>query len=126
MRNITVAGNVGQDSTIRQTKSGKSVLGFSVAVKAGWGENEHTIWFNCSLWGVRGERLSSYIKKGTSVCVSGSLDTREYEGRTYMEIEVSEVTLQGQAKSQEGGQGYNQGSETSGHSDFPDDDEIPF
>jgi len=125
MRNITVAGNVGQDSTIRQTKSGKSVLGFSVAVKAGWGENEHTIWFNCSLWGVRGERLSSYIKKGTSVCVSGSFDTREYEGRTYMEIEVSEVTLQGQAKSQEGGQGYNQGSETSGHSDFPDD-EIPF
>lgn len=125
MRNITVAGNVGQDSTIRQTKSGKSVLGFSVAVKAGWGENEHTIWFNCSMWGVRGERLSSYIKKGTSVCVSGSFDTREYEGKTYMEIEVSEVTLQGQAKSQEGGQGYNQGSETSGHSDYQDD-EIPF
>jgi len=125
MRNITIAGNVGQDSTIRQTQTGKSVLGFSVAVKAGWGENEHTIWFNCSMWGVRGERLSSYIKKGTSVCVSGSFDTREYEGKTYMEIEVSEVTLQGQAKSQEGGQNNNQGSGVSGNSDYQDD-EIPF
>lgn len=125
MRNITIAGNVGQDGTIRQTQTGKSVLGFSVAVKAGWGENEHTIWFNCSMWGVRGERLSSYIKKGTSLCVSGSFDTREYEGKTYMEIEVSEVTLQGKAKSQEGGQGYNQGSEVSGNSGY-EDDEIPF
>src|SRR5690606_19456650 len=71
------------------------VLSFSVAVDDGWGERKRTMWFDCSLFGKRGEPLEQYMPKGTAVAVSGDLSTREHEGKTYLTVRVNEVTLQG-------------------------------
>jgi single-strand DNA-binding protein len=89
----TVAGNVGKDAELRDA-GGASVLGFSVAGTAGWGDREQTLWFNCSIWGKRGESLAQYIKKGTRVTVSGELSQREYEGKQYLELRVEHIKLQ--------------------------------
>lgn len=89
----TVAGNVGKDAELRDA-GGASVLGFSVAGTAGWGDREQTLWFNCSIWGKRGESLAQYIKKGTRVTVIGELSQREYEGKQYLELRVEHIKLQ--------------------------------
>lgn len=89
----TVAGNVGKDAELRDA-GGTSVLGFSVAGTAGWGDREQTLWFNCSIWGKRGESLAQYIKKGTRVTVNGELSQREYEGKQYLELRVEHIKLQ--------------------------------
>jgi len=100
VKNITVAGRLGKDSVIRRTNGGDPILAFSVAVDDGYGQNKRTLWFDCSLWGKRGEALETFLKKGTAVAVSGDLSTREHEGKTYLTVRVSEVTLQGQKQEQ--------------------------
>jgi single-strand DNA-binding protein len=95
MKSLTIAGNIGKDAVTRTTQNGDSVTGWTVAVDDGWGDNKRTLWFDCSLWGKRGEKLAGYLTKGTKVAVSGELSTREHEGKTYLTLRVADVTLQG-------------------------------
>lgn len=123
MKQITIAGNVGKDAELRTTQGGKNVTGWTVAVDDGWGENKRTLWFDCNWWGARGEKVQPHIRKGGKVAVTGSLSTREHNGKTYLTIDVSDVTLQGGNPPQQHDSGYNAGG-TPGGRDL--DDEIPF
>ena len=98
MKQVTIAGRITRDATLRNTQNNDAVLGFSVAVDDGWGQNKRTLFFECSLWGKRGQALSQHLSKGTPVTVAGDLSTREYEGKTYLTIRVNEVTLQGSGR----------------------------
>ena len=92
----TAAGNCGRDAETRTLQSGDKVTSWSVAVEQRVkGGEKATQWLDCSMWGERGEKVGQYIKKGGKVTVMGELSTREHEGRTYLQIRVSEVTLQG-------------------------------
>lgn len=95
MKSITIAGGIGKDAVTRTTQGGDKVTGFSVGVSEGFGDSKRTIWFDCSFWGNRGEKLAGYLTKGSRVAVSGDLSTREHEGRTYLTVRASEVTLLG-------------------------------
>lgn len=131
MKSITIAGNIGKDAVTRTTPNGEKVTGWSVAVEERNGQDRRSIWFDCTLWGKRGESLAQYLTKGGKVAVSGELSTREHEGKTYLTIRVDQVTLQGgkpDGERQERGQqssGYGAGgSANSGRSNM--DDDIPF
>ena len=95
MKNITIAGNIGKDAVTRRTQGGDAVTGWTVAVEDRQGQDKRTIWFDCTLWGKRGESLSQYLTKGGKVSVSGELSTREHEGRTYLTVRADQVTLLG-------------------------------
>lgn len=129
MKSIVIAGRTGKDAEIRRTGDGTPVLAFSVACDDGWGENKRTIWFDCSLFGKRGEFLGSLLPKGTPVTVAGDLSTREHAGKTYLTVRVNEVTLQGgkpaekPAQSQSRQQSSGRGSD---HDQDLDTDTIPF
>jgi len=94
MKNITIAGNITRDAVVRSTNGG-NVTGWSVAVDDGWGQSKSTIFFDCSWWGQRGEKVAPYLLKGGKVAVSGELSKREHEGKTYLTVNVTDVTLQG-------------------------------
>lgn len=131
MKQICIAGRTGKAAELRRLQDGTPVLSFTVAVDDGWGERKRTLWFDCSLFGKRGEPLEQYMPKGTAVAVSGDLSTREYEGKTYLTVRVNEVTLQGgkQEGRQESCPAQRQQSyaEQSGGS-YADviDDDLPF
>jgi single-strand DNA-binding protein len=94
MKNITIAGRLTKDAENR-TAGSDNVTGFSVAVDDRQGKEKSTLFFDCNLWGKRGESLSQYLTKGSSVTVSGDLGTREHNGKTYLTVRVADVTLQG-------------------------------
>lgn len=124
MKNLTIAGRLTKDATTREAGSDK-VTGFSVAVDDRTGKDKSTLFFECSIWGKRGETLAQYLTKGSSVTVSGDLGTREYDGKTYLTLRVEQVTLQGgkPAASDEGFSGP-AGRAAPAHHDINDD--IPF
>lgn len=93
----TVIGNLGRDAEIRHTPQGKVVCNFSVGASNARAKDQ-TTWVRCALWGARGEKLQQYLTKGSRVAAIGSLTTREYEGKTYVELEVNEVELLGERK----------------------------
>jgi single-strand DNA-binding protein len=95
MNSWNVIGRAGKDAVLRHTPNGKQVLAFSLAVDSGFGDSKQTVWVDCSLWGQRGERLAEYIHKGDQVGVTGEVGTREYNGKTYVTLNVQDVTLTG-------------------------------
>jgi single-strand DNA-binding protein len=113
-------GNLGRDAETRFTPSGDAVTGFSVAVKAGFGEKATTTWVNCNVWGKRGEAIAQYLLKGVLVGVSGECSQREWtdkEGqkKVSLDVRVNDVTLLGKKP---------EGRQQSTHS--PDSNFDPF
>lgn len=93
MQTLIIAGNVGKDATLKNLQNGDKVLSFSVAVDNG--RDKESTWYDCSLFGKRGEALGQYITKGSKVTVMGRLSVRTHEGKAYLQVNVSEITLQG-------------------------------
>ena len=125
MKSIVIAGNIGKDAVTRQTQGGDAVCSFSVAVEERQGREKRSIWFDCSIWGKRGEALVQYLTKGTRVAVSGDLSTREHDGKTYLSVRADQVTLLGggQERQQSGGQSQASGVPAGG---VALDDDLPF
>lgn len=125
MKNITIAGGITRDAVTRTTQQGDKVTGFSVAVSEGFGDAKRTLYFDCSLWGARGEKLAGYLTKGSRVVVSGDLSTREHEGKTYLTVRAAEVTLMGGGQDR-GEPRQERQQPTGGAPAGGYDDEIPF
>ena len=98
MNNGSFIGRVGRDAQTRFTTNGKPVTSFSVAVDVGFGDNKSTLWLDCALWGDRGEKIVDYIRKGDRIGVIGEVGTREHEGKTYVTLNVRDVTLLGEKR----------------------------
>jgi single-strand DNA-binding protein len=101
MKSITIAGNIGKSAETRHTPNGDAVTSWSVAVEERKGQDKRTIWFDCSLWGKRGESLAQYLTKGGKVAVSGELSTREHDGKTYLTVRAEQVTLLGSGQDEQ-------------------------
>lgn len=131
MNNWTVAGNVGKDAVLRHTPQGDPVLNFSVGVTERKGQENVTLWVDCSLWGKRAESLEQYIWKGQKVVVSGQAGVRVYDGNGYMTMRVADVTLQGSKQDGERRETAQRNKQSEAPpsngagSDFPED-YIPF
>lgn len=95
MKSITVAGGITRDAVTRRTPNGDAVTSWSVAVDDRASKEKRTLYFDCSLWGKRGESLAPYLTKGGKVAVSGELSTREHDGKTYLTVRAEQVTLLG-------------------------------
>lgn len=113
MNNITVAGQLGKDSESRFLPDGTAVTSFSVADSQG--RDKPTIWWNCSLFGKRGEALGQYLTKGQAVTVSGTITEREWTDkdgnkRKSMDIRVADVALQGSKRESGATEGYQGGT----------------
>ena len=132
MQQLTIAGTIGRDAEIRNTQSGDAVAGFSVAVDNGKDKNGNkrdATWFDCSLWGKRGEALGPYLTKGTRVTITGRPGAREHNGKIYLQCNVNEITMQGGGSERQGNQGYDQSPEgynAGGRPGGDISDEIPF
>ncbi len=132
MNVFSVTGNLGQDCRKNEV-NGTAVCNFSVAVKAGFGQYEQTLWLDCALWGKAAEgKLPDYLVKGQSVAVSGELSTQEKDGKTYLKLRCNNVDLiggKGDAPAQQSKPEPAQATAPSGKmpepvTDF--DDDIPF
>lgn len=123
----TAAGNLGKDAELRQA-GGSSVLNFSIATISGYGDRKQTNWVNCAVWGKRAEALAQYLKKGDKVTAVGELSTRLHDGKTYLEMNVSEVILQGGQQQQQAPTHQPQNTQpAAAHPmDVDADEDIPF
>lgn len=131
MKTICIAGTIGRDAVLRRTQGGEPVLGFSVAVDDGYGDNKSTMWFDVNLWGKRGQSLEPHLKKGTRVTVSGELGSRQHEAKTYFTCRASDIAIQGggeQRAKPEPQTGYDVQDGPKGGANFSRelDDDLPF
>jgi single-strand DNA-binding protein len=70
----TVTGYVAKDP---EAKANGKAVGFSIPVSKG--KDQPTTWVRVTAWGKTAEFVSQYVKKGSLVTCSGSIELREYE-----------------------------------------------
>ena len=136
MNVFTGIGRLGRDAEVRHSQAGKPITTFAVAIEDGWGENKTTTWLDCAMFGERGERVASYIRKGDRIGVTGSIRLDTYTTRDGVEkskvaLRVQDVTLLGgkqdrqDAQRQQAPSAGGTGPVEHAGDDF-DSDDIPF
>ena len=97
MQQFTAIGNLTKDPELSQTKSGKSVCHFTIAVNRKYvgqsGERE-TDFFNCTAWGAQADSIAKYCHKGTLVSCEGRIRTGSYDAQDGTKRYTTEVVCE--------------------------------
>jgi single-strand DNA-binding protein len=95
---VILGGRLTADVELKVTQSGISVCTFDIAVnrKVAKDQPQKSDFITCQAWRQTAEFVSRYFKKGSSICVVGSLQKREWEDkngnkRYSTEVMVDEV-----------------------------------
>ncbi len=87
-----ITGNIGKDAEVIQTRDGRGVLTFSVAVNEG--KEEAPTWYEVFVNG-NFDKMASYLVKGTRVLVRGRLKAGMWtnqQGKSGISLHVSTNT----------------------------------
>jgi single-strand DNA-binding protein len=74
---VILGGRLTSDAELKQTPSGLSVTSFSIAVNRKGTENK-TDFIDVVAWRQTAEFICNYFVKGSSICIVGSLQKREW------------------------------------------------
>lgn len=97
MSTVIILGKLGGDVELKDV-NGTALAKFSVAQNVGYGDKKSVNWFSVSIWGGQAKsNFVDYLKKGQMVQVVGELSTREYNGKTYLEVRSFSCNLAGSA-----------------------------
>ena len=152
LNKVILMGHMTADPELKQTTSGISVCSFSIGVnrrysKADQGQ-QSVDFINIVSWRQQAEFVSRYFKKGSSIVICGSIQTRTWtdtqgQKRYATEVVADEISFGAPAANQQGGQpmdakaqqGYTPASygapsfnSTSGAAfeEIPNDESLPF
>lgn len=78
LNKVVLGGRLTSDIEIKKTPQGNSVASFSIAIRRK-GKDAETDFINCVAWRNTAEFISQYFKKGSSICVTGSIQVRSWE-----------------------------------------------
>ena len=142
LNKVILGGRLTADVELKQTPSGVSVCQFSLAVNRRFSKEgeQQTDFINCQAWRQTAEFISRYFRKGSSLCVVGSIQTRTWtdsndQKRYATEVIVDEALFvdskneAGQAEAA-GGNSYipdaYKAPVTPKFEDMAPDDDLPF
>lgn len=79
LNKVIIGGRLVSDPELKKTQGGVSVLTFSVAINRKKQNETVTDFIDCVAWKESAEFISKYFRKGSSICISGTLQKRQYE-----------------------------------------------
>ena len=97
LNKVVLAGRITADPELKQTSSGISVLSFTIAINRSYvsknndqGERQADF-INVVAWRTTAEFISKYFRKGSAICVTGSIQTRSWQDQQGQKRYVTEV-----------------------------------
>jgi single-strand DNA-binding protein len=93
LNKVILMGNLTADPEVKMTTQGTSVCSFSLAVNRKFAkQGEQAVdYINISCWRASAEFVGKYAKKGNSLVVCGSLQTRNYTNSQGQKVYITEV-----------------------------------
>ena len=130
LNKVILGGRLTSDPELKTTPQGTSVATFGIAVNRK-GKDAQADFINCQAWRGTAEFISKYFTKGSSICVTGSIQTRTWEdkqgGKRYAtEVNVEEAYF---VESKGDGQASAPAFQTQAAPNFEEveaDEDIPF
>lgn len=77
---VILGGRLTETPELKQTPSGVFVTTFSVAVNRKYNKDQQqqSDFINCVAWRNTAEFISKYFQKGSSICITGAIQTRSW------------------------------------------------
>lgn len=126
---VILGGRLTADPELRKTPNGTSVVSFTVAVNRR-SKDAQTDFVACVAWRQTAEIICQYFRKGSSICVTGSLQSRSWEDqhgnkRVAWEVMCDEVNFV-DSKSEAPGAPSPADPPADNFEDLSGDDDLPF
>ena len=94
LNKVILGGRLTADPELKQTPSGVAVCSFSLAVNRRYSkEEQQTDFINCQAWRGTAEFISKYFRKGSALCVVGSIQTRSWKDQNGNNRYATEVIV---------------------------------
>jgi single-strand DNA-binding protein len=83
---VILIGRLVGDPETRKIQNDRSVTSFALAVSKTFNnrdgeEQEKVSFFDCEMWGKRGEVVAKYLKKGNHIFIEGHLDQDKWQDK---------------------------------------------
>lgn len=91
---VILGGRIARDPELKTTQSGLSVTQFSIAVNRKSTKDQQapqSDFINVTAWRNTAEFITKFFRKGSSICIVGSIQTRSFTDKTGSKREVTEV-----------------------------------
>ena len=92
LNKVILGGRLTSDVELKQTPQGISVCSFTIAVNRK-GKDAQTDFINCQAWRNAAEIISKHFKKGSSICLVGSIQTRTWNDNNGQKRYATEVIV---------------------------------
>ena len=99
LNKVVLCGRLTADPELKQTQNGIAVVSFTLAVNrrfvrgADGQNNSQADFISCVAWRQTAEFISRYFKKGSSLCITGSIQTRTWSDNTGAKRYATEVVV---------------------------------
>jgi single-strand DNA-binding protein len=95
---VQLIGHLGQEPKLIASESGNKIMSVSMATNDSFKDKSgqkqvRTEWHNLIAFGTIAETFTKFLKKGSNIIVSGSLQTRQYTDKTGVERWKTEVVV---------------------------------
>ena len=134
LNKVILAGRLTADVELKQTPSGVSVCSFSLAVNRKYskeGGQQQTDFIQCQAWRQTAEFIARYFKKGSALCIVGSIQTRSWndsngQKRYATEVVVDEAMFVDGKNDSQGTEAPSFNNEAPNFTEQSPDDDLPF
>lgn len=89
---VIFGGNLTHDPEFKQTKTGKKLCRFSIAINKPTGE---ALFLNCTSWEYTAENIAKYFSKGDPILIEGGLNITKEGPSTYIDVVVDKFYFVG-------------------------------
>lgn len=126
LNKVVLAGRLTADVELKQTTTGVSVCSFTLAINRKFSANgqQQTDFINCQAWRQTAEFISKYFKKGSALCIVGSIQVRSWTDNNNQKRYATEVVAD-KAMFVDG-KNDSQGAEAPNYEEMNADDDLPF
>ncbi len=95
LNKVILGGRLTADPELKQTQSGIAVVSFTIAVNRRYSKDSaqqnESDFFNVTAWRATAEFVSRYFRKGSSICITGSIQNRNWvdqEGQKHYRTDI--------------------------------------
>jgi single-strand DNA-binding protein len=133
LNKVILAGRLTSDVELKQTPSGVSVCSFTLAINRKFSANrqQQTDFIQCQAWRQTAEFIARYFKKGSALCISGSIQTRSWtdnnnQKRYATEVVADEAMFVDGKNDSQGTEAPSFNNEAPNYEEMNADDDLPF
>lgn len=131
LNKVILIGHMTADPELKQTPSGVSVCSFSIGVTRRYtkdGETPQSDFIGIVAWRSTAEFITKYFRKGSAICICGSLQTRSWTAQDGSKRYATEVIADEASFVERRREGEPAGGENAAPAfeELTPDDDLPF